>query len=109
MTLIRLKNPCRMVQGQRPHIDVVKSESVVRDGNVVDVVTTECIDVTSADYVRDIPSRDLFSLKNLLDANVPLERINVSGIFGATLLSPSQESTINANLDKIKSNLLNDK
>lgn len=109
MSLIRLKNPCRMVQGQRPHIDVVKSESVVRDGNLVDVVTTDSIDVTSVDYVRDIPSRDLFTLKNLLDANVPLERINVSGIFGATLLSPSQESTINANLDKIKSNLLNDK
>lgn len=107
MSLIRLKNPCCMIQGQRPHIDVVKSESVVRDGNVVDVVTIDNIDVTCDDYVRDIPSRDLFSLKNLLDANVPLERINVSGIFGATVLTPSQESLINQNLDKIKSHLVN--
>lgn len=109
MSLIKLKNPCCMVQGQHPHIDVVKSETIIRDGNSVDVVTVDCMDVTSSDYVRDIPSRDLFSLKNLLDANVPLERINVSGIFGATVLSPYQESIISANLDKIKSNIQNDK
>lgn len=107
MSLIHLKSPCRLSAPCSISFERERVERVERNGEIVDVVLTDTVDPCSTEYVKDIPDRSLYSLRNLLDAGVPLERINVSGMFGYSDMSPYLQQRANSLIDNVKLSLSN--
>lgn len=55
------------------------------NGNVNVRVRYEDVDVSSDDYVKDLPRLEEYTLSNLMSAGIPLEQLNVSGLMSGNL------------------------
>lgn len=62
-------------------------------GNLKTKVVYEDVDVSSEDYVKDLPKLEEYTLSNLIAAGVPLEEMNVDGLLA---------SSTSAVLDKVE-------
>lgn len=65
------------------------------------LVISQKLDITSQDYVKNIPTPEEYSLQNLLQSGVPLEVVNTS-----SLLNPSDSSVYNEIAETINNEIL---
>lgn len=64
---------------------VSKQVSEVVDGQERTKVVFEDVDISTDDYIKDLPRFEEYSLSNLLAAGVPLEQMNVQGLLAGNL------------------------
>lgn len=55
------------------------------NGNTFNRVSYKDIDVSSDDYIKDLPRLEEYTLSNLMAAGIPLEQLNPSGLLSGNL------------------------